>query len=144
MTPHSIHYDSTRLIRIRIIRSDSADACTRVGTSARTWAARSWAMCYQCYDESKISPTTRLALSEFQASCYSHHQSQSALGETNWLLGASGCNLTLNPYLVIQMVHHHEHPLAGAMELRPDHWSVTPEVPPRDPKELHANTDQHS
>jgi len=92
----------------------------------------------------KISPTTRLALSEFQASCYSHHKSQSALSETNWLLGASGCNLTLNPYLVIQMGHHHEHPLTGAMELRPDHWSATPEVSPRDPKELDADADQHS
>jgi len=50
----------------------------------------------------QISPITRLALSEFQASCYSHHKSQSALSETDWLLGASGCNLTLNPYLVIQ------------------------------------------
>ncbi|QCE01778.1 hypothetical protein DEO72_LG7g3078 [Vigna unguiculata] len=53
-----------------------------------------------------------LALNEFQASCYSRHKSQSALSETNWLLGASGCNLTLNPYLVIQMGHHHEHPLS--------------------------------
>ena len=40
------------------------------------------AMCYKCYDES-ISFTTRLALNEFQAFCYSHHRSQSALGETN-------------------------------------------------------------
>jgi len=29
--------------------------------------------------------------------------------------------LTLNPYLAIQMGHHHGHPLTGAMELRPDH-----------------------
>jgi len=40
-------------------------------------------------------PHTKLALNEFQASCYSHHKSQSALCETNWLLGASRCNLTL-------------------------------------------------
>jgi len=65
--------------------------------------------------------TTRLALNEFQASCYSHHRSQSALSETNWLLRVSGCNLNLNPYLVIQMGHHHGHPLTGAIELRPDH-----------------------
>jgi len=78
------------------------------------------AMCYKCYNES-ISLTTRLALNEFQASCYSHHRSQSALGETNLLLRASGCNLTLNTYVVIQMGHHHGHPLTRAMELRPDH-----------------------
>jgi len=42
------------------------------------------------------------------------------------------------------MGHHHEHPIAGAMELRPDYWSATPEVSPRDPKELHADTDQRS
>ncbi|QCE10695.1 hypothetical protein DEO72_LG10g1926 [Vigna unguiculata] len=56
-----------------------------------------------------------------RASCYSHHRNQSALGETNWLLRVSGCNLTLNPYLVIQMGHHHGHPLTGVMGLRPDH-----------------------
>jgi len=69
----------------------------------------------------QISLTTRLALNGFQASCYSHHRSQFALGETNWLLRVSGCNLTLNPYLVIPMGHHHGHPLTGAMKLRPDH-----------------------
>ena len=47
------------------------------------------------------SPTHRLALNEFQASCYSHHKSHSALSETNWLLRMSGCNLTLNPYQII-------------------------------------------
>ena len=31
----------------------------------------------------QFSLTTRLALNEFHASYYSHHQSQSALGETN-------------------------------------------------------------
>jgi len=82
----------------------------------------------------QISLTTGLALTGFQASYYSHHRSQSALGETNWLLKVSGCNLTLNPYLVIQMGHNHGHPLTGAMGLRPDHWSVAPEVSPRDPQ----------
>ena len=52
------------------------------------------AMCYKCYNES-IPSHTRLALKEFQASSYSHHMSQSALSETNWLLRVSGCN----PYL---------------------------------------------
>jgi len=37
----------------------------------------------------------------------------------------SGCNLTLNPYQIIKMGHHHGLPLTGAMELRPDHWSTT-------------------
>jgi len=144
MTLHSIHYDSTRLIRIRITRSDSADACTCGGYPCSTLSCSILSYVLPVLRWIKISPTTRLALNEFQASCYSHHKSQSALSETNWLLGASGCNLTLNPYLVIQMGHHHEHPLAGAMELRPDHWSATLEVSPRDPKELHADTDQHS
>jgi len=88
-----------------------------------------------------FSLTTRLALNKFQASCYSHHRSQSALDETNWPLRASGYNLTLNPYLVIQMGHHHRHPLTRAMELRPDHWSATPEVSPRGSRELHTDTD---
>ena len=144
MTLHSIHYDSTQLIRIRITRSDSADACTCGGYPCSTLSCSILSYVIPVLQWIKISPTTRLALSEFQASCYSHHKSQSALSETNWLLEASGCNLTLNPYLVIPMGHHHEHPLAGAMELRPDHWSATPEVSPRDPKELHADTDQHS
>ena len=43
----------------------------------------------------QFSLATRLALNEFQASCYSHHRSQSALSETNWPLRVSG----YNPYL---------------------------------------------
>jgi len=39
--------------------------------------------------------------------------------------------LILNPYQVIQMGHHHGHPLSGAMELRP-----------RDFEELRTDTDQ--
>jgi len=38
---------------------------------------------------------TKLALKVFQASYYSHHLSQYALCETNWLFRMSGCN----PYL---------------------------------------------
>jgi len=78
-------------------------------------------LCVTSVTMNQISLTTRLALTGFQASCYSHHRSQSALGETDWLLRVSGCNLTLNPYLVIQMGHHHGHPLTGVMGLRPDH-----------------------
>jgi len=112
-----------------------------VDISAHPRAAHPRAMCYKWYNKS-IFLTTRLALNEFQASCYSHHRSQSALGETNWLLRVSGCNLTLNPYLVIPMGHHHGHPLTGAMELRSDHWSTTLRISPRDPKELRTDTDQ--
>ena len=101
-------------------------------------------LCVTSVTMNQFSLTTRLALNGFQASCYSHHKSQSALCETNWPLRASRCNLTLNPYLVIQMGHHHRHPLKGAMKLRPDHWSATPEVSPRDSKELHTNTHQES
>ena len=42
------------------------------------------------------------------------------------------------------MGHHHEHPLTGAMELRPDHWSATLKVSPRDPKVSCTDTDQHT
>ena len=112
-----------------------------VDTSAHPRAAHPRAICHKCYNES-ISLTTRLALNEFQASYYSHHMSKSALGETNWLLRASGWNLTLNPYIVIQMGHHHGHPLTEAMELHPDHWSMTLKVSPRDSKELCTDTDQ--
>jgi len=99
-------------------------------------------LCVTSITMNPISPTTRLALNEFQASCYSHHRSQSALSETNWLLRASGCNLTLNLYLVIQMGHHHGHPLTGTMGLRPDHWSATLKVSPRGPKELYTDTNK--
>ena len=57
-------------------------------------SAHSQAMCYKCHNES-IPSHTRLALNGFQASYYSHHKSQSALSETNWLLKVLGCN----PYL---------------------------------------------
>jgi len=91
-----------------------------VDTSAQPRATQP-ELCLTSVTMNRISLTTRLALTEFQASYYSHHKSQFALSETNWLLRVSGCNLNLNPYLVIPMGHHHEHPLTGAMELRPDH-----------------------
>jgi len=40
-------------------------------------------LCVTSVTMNQFSLTTRLALNEFQASCYSHHRSQSALGETN-------------------------------------------------------------
>ena len=142
MTLHSIHYDLTRLIRIRITWSDSADACTCGGYLCSTLSCSILSYVIQVLRWIKFSLTTRLDLNESQASCYPHHRSQSALGETNWLLRVSRGNLTLNPYLIIQMGHHHGHLLTGAMELRPDHWSATLKVPPRDPKELCTDTDR--
>jgi len=52
-------------------------------------------LCVTSVTLNQIPPHTRLALNGFQASCYSHHKSKSALSETNWLLRVSGCN----PYL---------------------------------------------
>jgi len=52
-------------------------------------------LCVTSVSMNQFSLTTRLALNEFQASCYSHHRSQSALSETNRFLRVSGCN----PYL---------------------------------------------
>jgi len=61
MTFQSIHYDSTRLIQIRITWSDSADLALVVDTSAHPRAAHPRAVCYKCYDGSicphhKVSP----------------------------------------------------------------------------------------
>ena len=52
-------------------------------------------LCVTSVTMNQISLTTRLALNEFQTSCFSHHRSQSALSETNWPLRVSGCS----PYL---------------------------------------------
>jgi len=52
-------------------------------------------LCVTSVTMNQISLTTRLALNEFQASCYSHHRSQSALSETNRPLRVLGCS----PYL---------------------------------------------
>jgi len=84
-----------------------------VDTSTHPQAAHPRAMCYKCYNES-IPSHTRLALNEFQASCYSHHRSQSALSETNRSLECQDAILTLNPYQVIQMGHHQGHPLESS------------------------------
>ena len=141
-TSQAIHYDSTRLIRIHVTWSDSADACTCGGYLCSPPELLTPELCVTSVIMNKFSLTTRLALNEFRASCYSHHRSQFALSETNWLLRVAGCNLTLNPYVVIQMGHHHGHSLTGAMGLRPDHWSTTLGISPRDPKDLRTNTDQ--
>ena len=119
MTLNSIHYDSTHPDTYNLVRFS--------GCLHLWWIPLliSELLIPELYVTSvtmnQISLTIRLALNEFLASYYSPHKSQSALSETNWLLRASGCNLNLNPYLVIQMGHHHGHPLTGAMELRPDH-----------------------
>ena len=52
-------------------------------------------LCVTSVSMNQFSFTTRLALNEFQGSCYFHHRSQSALSETNWPLRVSRCS----PYL---------------------------------------------
>ena len=89
-------YTTTRLDSSRYVQPGRIQRMLAfvVDTFAHSRAAHPRVMCYKCYNES-ISLITRLSLNEFQASCYSHHRSQSALSETNWLLRVSGCN----PYL---------------------------------------------
>jgi len=98
-------------------------------------------MCYKCYNES-IPSHTKLALNEFQASCYSHHRSQSAVSETNWLLRVSECN----PYLESLPSY-----IDGASPWTPTNrgHGITfrplkhdPEVSPRNPKELRTDSYQ--
>ena len=95
MTIQAINYDTTRHIQIHI---------TMVGFSGRlhlwwipllTLELLTPELCVTSVTMNQFSFTTRLALNEFQVSCYSHHRSQSALSETNWPLRVSGCN----PYL---------------------------------------------
>jgi len=104
----------------------------------------------------KVSLQTSKAiiLPKTRASCYSHHLSQYALRETNWLFRVSRCKSLLESLLyyimrhhhkpswnyvltmrhhhkpslnyVLTMSHHHELPLTGVMKLRSDH-----EAPPR-------------
>ncbi|QCD83195.1 hypothetical protein DEO72_LG2g3538 [Vigna unguiculata] len=50
------------------------------------------AMCYKCFNES-ISLTTRLALNEFQASCYAHHKN----GAPPWTPTSRGHGITSRP-----------------------------------------------
>jgi len=61
----------------------------------------------------KVSLQTSKAiiLPKTRASCYSHHLSQYALRETNWLFRASRCNPCLNPYI---LRHYHETLLKGS------------------------------
>ena len=69
----------------------------------------------------QISLTTRLALNEFRASCYSHHRSQSALSETNWPLRVSGYSPYLESLLGYTDGAPPWTPTNRAMGLRPDH-----------------------
>ena len=103
-------------------------------------------LCVTSVTINQISLTTRLALNELQASCYSHHRSQSALSETNWPLRVSGCS----PYLESLPSY-----TDGAPSWAPTNrgHGITsrplkrdPEVPPRDPKEIYAltRTNNHS
>jgi len=106
-----------------------------VDTSAHPRVAHPRVMCYKCYNES-IPSHTRLTLNKFQASCYSHHRSQSALSETNWLLRVSRCN----PYLESLPTY-----IDGVAPWTPTNrgHGITsrplkhdPEIPPRDFKKL--------
>ena len=83
MTIQAINYDTTRHIQIHI---------TMVGFSGRlhlwwipllTLELLTPELCVTSVTMNQFSFTTRLALNEFQVSCYSHHRSQSALSETN-------------------------------------------------------------
>jgi len=94
-------------------------------------------LCVTSVTMNQISLTTRLALNEFQASCYPHHRSQSALSETNWPLRVSGCS----PYL---------ESLPSYIDGAPP-WNYVPttEAQPwrshlETPRNLHADTEQHS
>ena len=86
----------------------------------------------------KISDSNSLSSN----SCYSHHKSQSALSETNWLLRVSGCN----PYLESLPSY-----IDGAPPWTPTNkgHGITsrplkhdPETSPRDFKELRTDADQ--
>jgi len=112
-----------------------------VYTSAHPRAVHPRAMCYKCYKcyNESIPSHTRLTLNEFQAFCYSHHKSQSALSDTNWLLRVLGCN----PYLKSLPNY-----IDGAPPWTPTNrgHGITsrplkhdPEIPPRDFKELRTN-----
>jgi len=83
----------------------------------------------------QIPLITRLALNEFQASCYSHHRSQSALSETNWPLRVSGCSPYLEslpsytdgapPWTPTNRGHGiTSRPLTGAMEFMPSTHNI--------------------
>jgi len=89
-------------------------------------------LCVTSVTMNQIPPHTRLALNGFQASCYSHHKSQSALSETNLLLRVSGCN----PYLESLPSYIDEAPpwtptnRGHGITSRP--LRHDPEIPPRD------------
>ena len=85
------------------------------------------------------SLTQKVSLNEFQASCYSHHRSQSALSETNRLLRVLGCN----PYL--ESLPNY---IDGAPPWTPTNrgHGITsrplkhyPGISPRDPKDLRTD-----
>ena len=93
-------------------------------------------LCVTSVTMNQIPPHTRLALNGFQASCYSHHKSQSALSETNLLLRVSGCN----PYLESLPSYIDEAPpwtptnRGHGITSRPLKNDL--EIPPRDLKDL--------
>jgi len=87
-TFQTIHYDSTRLIRIYIYiyiyNLVGFSGCLHLWwIPLLTPELLTPELCVTSVIMNHYSLTTRLALNEFQASYYSHHRSQSALGETS-------------------------------------------------------------
>jgi len=68
-----------------------------------------------------------IILLKTRVSCYSHHLSQFALHETNWLFRVSKYNPYLNPYLIIHITAPPWTLTKRFMELRP-----SPTTPPWD------------
>ena len=81
MTLHSIHYDSTHPDTYNLV---GFSGCLHLWwIPLLTPELLTPELCITSVSMNQISLTTRLALNEFWASYYSHHSSQSALGETN-------------------------------------------------------------
>ncbi|QCD97546.1 hypothetical protein DEO72_LG6g2256 [Vigna unguiculata] len=60
-----------------------------------------------------LLPSTKLMIIARKNSHIHHNHATKRGYNESKSLPPQGCNLTLNPDLVIQMGHHHEHPLAG-------------------------------
>ena len=104
------------------------DACTCGGLYCST---KSLPMCFTLPRTRLVFKQTSKAiiLPKNRVSCYSHHLSQSALRETNWLFRVSICNPYLNPYLIIYTTTPPWNLTKRFMELRPSHtappWDLT-------------------
>ena len=81
MTLHSIHYDSTHPDTYNLIGFSGCPHLWWIPLLIPELLTHELCVTSVTMDQSSL--TTRLALKEFQVSCYSHHRSQSALSETN-------------------------------------------------------------